>query len=59
MSLSDGTQAVGVSVHTHEWTLVALGTLNFRNFLAFKNHLRNKPHLHVKGANKLKMRFIS
>ena len=38
-----------------------LGTLNFRNFfkfIVFKNHLRNKPHLHIKGANKLKMRFI-
>ena len=24
----------------------------------FKNQLRNKPHLHIKGANKLKMMFI-
>ena len=39
----------------------SLGTLNFRNFLALKiskNHLWNKPHLQLKGANKLKMRFI-
>ena len=49
-----------------------LGTLNFRNFsfskpthpnsffkfIVFKNHLWNKPHLHIKGANKLRMRFI-
>ena len=31
---------------------------SFFKFIVFKNHLRNKPHLHIKGANKLKMRFI-
>ena len=30
---------------------------SFFNIIVFKNHLRNKPHLHIKGANKLKMRF--
>ena len=32
-------------------------TANSENSL-FKNQIRNKPHLHIKGANKLKMRFI-
>ena len=44
---------------THEWTLV--GYFKFPKFLCtlnFQNQLRNKPHLHIKGANKLKMRFI-
>ena len=27
---------------------------NFLKFIVFKNHLRNKPHLHIKGN----MRFI-
>ena len=26
-------------------------------FYSFKNQLQNKPHLHIKGANKQKMRF--
>ena len=43
------------SVRTHEWTVV--GYFKFPNFLRFI-HLRNKPHLHMKGAYKLKMRFI-
>ena len=44
---------------THEWTLV--GYFKFPKFLGtlnFQNQLRNKPHLHIKEANKLKMRFI-
>ena len=40
-----------LSVHTPNWTLV--GYLNF-----LKNHLRNKPRLHIKEDNKLKMRSI-
>ena len=37
-----------------------LATLNFRklNLKCFRNQLRNNPHLHIKRANKLKMRFI-
>ena len=31
---------------------------SFFKFIVFKNHLRNKPHLHIKRANKLKTRFI-
>ena len=41
---------------THEWTLV--GYFEFPKFLGtlnFQNQLRNKPHLHIKEANKLKM----
>ena len=44
---------------TYEWTLI--GYLKFPKFLCtlnFQNQLQNKPHLHIKGANKLKMRFI-
>ena len=40
------------SVRTHEWTLV--GYFKFPKFLGtlnFQNQLRNKPHLHIKGAN--------
>ena len=35
-----------------------LGTLNFRNFKVFKNQLRDKPNLHIKGANLLKLTNI-
>ena len=35
--------------HTH---------LLFLKFIVFKNQLQNKPHLHIKGAIKLKMMFI-
>ena len=44
----------------HEQTLA--GYFEFLNILfksiVFKHQLRNKPHLHIKGANKLKVRFI-
>ena len=36
-----------------------LATLNYCKLKDFKNKLRNKSLLHIKGANKLKMRFIS
>ena len=59
-----------LSVRTHEWTLVGYFKFpkflfpkpkhlnSFFKFIVLKKHLRNKPHLHIKGANKLKMRFI-
>ena len=60
-----GLQDIGLS-HTPRqppWTLASYfelssPTKNFYKFIVFKNQLRNKPHLHIKGANKLKMRFI-
>ena len=30
----------------------------FLKFIVFKNHLGKKPHLHIKGANLLKTRFL-
>ena len=30
----------------------------FLKFIVFKNQLLNKPHLHIKGADKLKMTFM-
>ena len=51
---------VSPSVCIHEQTLA--GYFEFPNILfksiVFKDQLRNKPHLHIKGANKLKVRFI-
>ena len=51
MKLADQTKLI--SRLTQDPTVTA----NSENSL-FKNQLRNKPHLHIKRANKLKMRFI-
>ena len=39
-------------------TVQSLPAISFFKFIVYKNLLRNKPHLHIKGANKLKLRFI-
>ena len=45
------------SVHTLEWTLHSF-LVGYFKFIVFRSLLLNKPHLHINGANKLKMRFI-